>query len=99
MPKGKKNRPYAASSQKGGKNDTRKPLAADCQTGHVANENKEINNMTRAPAVYKSQDAIKLENDLVHSIDAPPRETAISGGTGSIATVVSSSTLPCAMKN
>jgi hypothetical protein len=90
MPKGKKNRQDAASSEKGGKNDTRNPVAADC----AANENKEINNRTISPTAYKPPASIKMEPAL-HLIDERP----ITGGTGSIGAVVSSFTLPCAMKN
>ena len=96
MPKGAKNRKDAASSEKGGKIESRNPVATDC----AANENKEINNMTISPTVYKPPAAIKLEPDLLHLIhDIDRSETLITGGTGSTAMVVSSSSLPCAMKN
>ena len=96
MQKGKKTRQNAASSEKGGKDDTRNPVAADC----AANENKEINNMTISPPVYKPPAAIKMEPALLHLIDDIDRsEMSSTGGTGSIATVGSSFTLSCAMKN
>ena len=95
MTKGAKNRKDAASSEKGGKIDTRNPVATDC----AANENKEINNMTISPTVYKPPAVIKMEPDLLHLIhDIDRSETPITGGTGSTATVVGSSTLSRAMK-